>query len=362
MQLPQSWVIFSQNKKHCSDQHTVVGDKHTGNSSQQSRTFLRCTDSPDSRRCHWQLSPDFTNQVALQKVWAITGAFGQRYKLGQCSCFHPREKEFSEACYQHHSHMQALGSTTSPTSCILLCFPRRCRKTAVSKPVKKCQSNTIPYSSLYLWSVVTATTIPAVPCCLDLLAWCKCLAGFIFCCCFLFGGVAPLQQSHWECFKCKRFWLQLCCLLALPAEVPKSWHHAPITLDFFVCSKHSHVGLFSFTDLTNFYILFKFSFHLFQTQLRGLADYPPAPASSCSNLSFSCCPLYHFVNSSSADIKGPRFLSGFSDFTCDRSLQRQYLWFPLAGTLEQKTGKILTQNALLWISELWRNILEDTFL
>jgi len=50
-------------------------------------------------------------------------------------------------------------------------------------------------------------------------------------------------------------WQQLGPLLALPLEVPRSLHHAPITPDL-LCSKHQHVGLFSFTMTSQIFIDF----------------------------------------------------------------------------------------------------------
>lgn len=113
------------------------------------------------------------------------------------SCFQPRGKELSEACYQHHSHMEALDQLPAPPPAFSFASPEGAeRQQAVSEPVKNCLSNAISCSSLYLWCAVTATTIPAMPSCLDLLTWLQmpgrgsASAAVFFC--FWFGGVAPL--------------------------------------------------------------------------------------------------------------------------------------------------------------------------
>lgn len=120
---------------------------------------------------------------------------------------------------------------------------------------------------------------------------------------------------------------------------------------FSVCSKHNHVGLFSFTMISQIFIYFlsfisACSKHNY-VDLQTIHLLHQAVVQK-SHISFSCCSSYHFDCSLSANIKGPRFLSGISD----SSFKRPHLWFPLAGTLEQKAGKFLTQNALLWISKL----------
>lgn len=150
-----------------------------------------------------------------------------------------------------------LGLTTSSTSCPVLCSPRKFRNTAASKLVKSHKSHTISPKTpcdCGIWSQLLACwqSLPAS----SRLHACGSLAKVQLALLFSVSDLEELLHRTGDAWTCKRFLATTRSSPSSPSWSPKILTSGTNYPRSSVCSKHKHVGLFSFTMTSQIFVHF----------------------------------------------------------------------------------------------------------
>lgn len=300
------------------------------------------TDSPDNRSApaasspaHLTLPPEPPSgdwDLPLDPLCAAATSPGQRAHVSQ-----PRGMNLQRLLSQPRTRIP----TTSPTACPVLCSPRKFRSTAVSKPVKKHKSHTIGPETLCdsgIWSQLLPHW-QCLPASIRRRA-CESLAKVQLALPFSVSDLEELLHCTGDTWTCKSF-------LATAGSSPRSPSWSPRILTSCtdcttsVCSKHKHVGLFSFTMTSQIFIHFSSFLSACSSQPTSLSELLFRPLVSPFHAA-------HYITLTTFYLLTQR-LPGSSPVSLvflATALSKSHLWFLLAGILEQDTGKVWRRKIL----------------